>query len=216
MFLIYRMIPSMIHTFCAVIDVCSAKGISDDGHPCFCRWPLAAIPKWGLDASLSRSGCMFQMQMRMHWARNAGGPEICETGLNCPLVHLALCVLKWKRGIKVINTFRPNHSSKVEPARKLVFSVTVNPLNMFNTFWRIQMPIYLVFSTQHKLIEHYALENIWQIFGRFVSSRSFTPLKWNWMHWYECRPLGNTDIYTSDEQTNWVFYGENKPFVLSY
>ena len=31
----------------------------------FC-WPLAGMPKWGLDASLSRSGCMFQMQMRMH------------------------------------------------------------------------------------------------------------------------------------------------------
>ena len=100
------------------IHICSVR-ISDDGHGF-----LLAI---GRDAKM-RFGCIIEQK----WMHVPDADADARSGCTCTsapkfvspgwpaLVHLALCVLKWERGIKVINTFPPNHSSKAEPTQTLL------------------------------------------------------------------------------------------------
>ena len=101
-----------------LIHICSVR-ISDDGHGF-----LLAI---GRDAKM-RFGCIIEQK----WMHVPDADADARSGCTCTsapkfvspgwpaLVHLALCVLKWERGIKVINTFPPNHSSKAEPTQTLL------------------------------------------------------------------------------------------------
>ena len=124
---------------CAVINICSAKGsaahISDEGGGVFAgHWQGCQNEVWmhhwaEVDAcSRCRCGC----------TSSGSAPKFVPRDWPALVVHQALCVLKWERGVKVINAFRPSSESFLEGRANLK-----TPLPLSYLYWSVVISPYI-------------------------------------------------------------------------